>query len=271
MEVPEWATQSPDSTPDTVTERGYGVNGLEGVKPLFRSLVEEISEHITSQCLYLRGPRWVAVGHGGIGPSLFHIFFVKHNIAKVWNFRGGARTAHRTACVLSIIVSNMLSGFSGCQGRGGLRSRHATMEASSRGSEAPGSGGGYRTHKCTHNVPMARKNGGKWGKMGGNGGKWGGNGEKWGKMGEKKETWVVQPVPFRPISSPFPPHFPPFSPIFPHFPPFSPIFPWELSPFSPIFPRELSPMRPPHSLVANLNLDFWPFQPLNFPFFHHPI
>ena len=109
------------------------------------------------------------------------------------------------------------------------------------------------------------------GKMGKNGEKWGGNGEKWGKMEENKETWVVQPVPFPPISSPFPPHFPPFSPIFPHFPPFPPIFPRELSPFSPIFPRELSPMRPPHSLVANLNLDFWPFQPLNFPFFHQAI
>ena len=86
------------------------------------------------------------------------------------------------------------------------------------------------------------------------------NGGKWGEMGENKETWVVQPVPFPPISSPFPPHFTPFFPIFPNFPP-----------FSPIFPRELSPMRPPHSLVANLNLDFWPFQPLNFPFFHQAI
>ena len=34
----------------------------------------------------------------------------------------------------------------------------------------------------------------------------GGNEEKWGKMGKNKETWVVQPVPFPPISSPFPPH-----------------------------------------------------------------
>ena len=86
--------------------------------------------------------------------------------------------------------------------------------------------------QCTHGKE-------KWGKMGENGG---GNGGKWGKVGKNKETWVVQPVPFPPISSAFPPHFPPFSPI---------------------FPRELSPMRPPHSLVANLNLDFWPFQPLN--------
>ena len=140
-----------------------------------------------------------------------------------------------------------------------------------QGSEVPGSGGGYCTHKHTHNVPMARKNGGKWGKVGENGGKWGGNGEKWGEMGKNKETWVVQPGPFPAISFAFPPHFPPFPPIFPHFPPFSPIFPWELSPFSPIFPRELSPLRPPHSLVANLNLDFWPFQPQNFPFFHQAI
>ena len=102
-----------------------------------------------------------------------------------------------------------------------------------QGSEEPGSGGGYCTHKRTHNVPMARKNGRKWGKMGENGGKWGGNAEKWGKMGKNKETWVVQPDPF----PPFPPHF---LPIFPHFSPFSPNF----SPFSPIFPRELSPFFP---------------------------
>ena len=89
--------------------------------------------------------------------------------------------------------------------------------------------------------------------MGENGGKWG----KWGKMGENKETWVVQPVPFPPISSPFSPIFPHFSsgafPIFPHF-------------SSGAFTN--APPPPPHSLVANLNLDFWPFQPLNFPFFH---
>ena len=47
-----------------------------------------------------------------------------------------------------------------------------------QGSEVPGSGGGYCTHKRTHNVPMARKNGGKWGKMGG---KWGKTGENGGK------------------------------------------------------------------------------------------
>ena len=46
-----------------------------------------------------------------------------------------------------------------------------------QGSEVPGSGGGYCTHKRTHNVPMARKNGEKWGKMGENGGKMGKNGE----------------------------------------------------------------------------------------------
>ena len=132
-----------------------------------------------------------------------------------------------------------------------------------QGSEVPGSGGGYCTHKRTHNVPMARKNGGKWGKMGENGGKWGGNGGKRGKMGKNKETWVVQPDPFPPISSPFPPHFPPFSPIFPNFPPFSPIFPRELSPFSPIFPRELSPMRPPPptALLPTYTLIFGLFSP----------
>ena len=95
-----------------------------------------------------------------------------------------------------------------CQTRVPLRTH-------TQGSEVPGSGGGYCTHKRTHNVPMARKNGGKWGKMGGNGEKWGGNGEKWGKI--RKLGWCNW--------SPFPPFPPHFLPIFPHFPPFYPIFP----------------------------------------------
>ena len=46
-----------------------------------------------------------------------------------------------------------------------------------QGSEVPGSGGGECTHKRTHNVPKARKNGG-------------GNGGKWGEMRGKGEKWV---------------------------------------------------------------------------------
>ena len=114
--------------------------------------------------------------------------------------------------------------------------------------------------QCTHGKE-------KWGKMGENGGKWGEMGGKWGKMGENKETWVVHLVPFPPHSSPFPPHFPPFSPIFPH-------FSLGAFPISPHFSSGAftnAPPPPPHSLVANLNLDFWPFQPLNFPFFQQAI
>ena len=42
------------------------------------------------------------------------------------------RASHRvrTACVLFIIVSKIFSDFSGCQGRGGLRGKHTTTEAS---------------------------------------------------------------------------------------------------------------------------------------------
>ena len=85
---------------------------------------------------------------------------------------------------------------------------------------------------------------------------------KWGKI--RKLGWCNR--------SPFPPFPPHFLPIFPHFPPFSPIFPHFSSGAFPIFPHFSSGAftnapPPPHSLVANLNLDFWPFQPLNFPFF----
>ena len=96
-----------------------------------------------------------------------------------------------------------------------------------QGSEVPGSGGGYCTHKHTHNVPMARKNGETWGKMGENGGEMGKNGGKWGKL--RKLGWCNR--------SPFPPFPPHFLPIFPHFPPFSPIFPYFSSGAFPIFPH----------------------------------
>ena len=141
-----------------------------------------------------------------------------------------------------------------------------TSTNTEQGSEVPGSGGGYCTHKRTHNVSMARKNGEngeKSGKMGENGGEMGGNEGKWGKIRELGWCNRSPFPPFPPHFLPIFPHFPPFSPIFPNFPPFFPIFPRALSPFSPIFPRELSPMRPPppHSLVANLNLVFGLFSP----------
>ena len=42
------------------------------------------------------------------------------------------RVSHRvrTACVLFITVSKIFSDFLGCQGRGGLRGKHTTTEAS---------------------------------------------------------------------------------------------------------------------------------------------
>ena len=108
-------------------------------------------------------------------------------------------------------------------------------------------------------------NGGKWGEMGENGGEMGGNGGKWGKI--RKLGWCNR--------SPFPPFPPHFLPIFPHFPPFSPIFPHFSSGAFPIFSRFSSGAftnAPPHSLVANLNLDFsapkfpiFPLSNLNFP------
>ena len=143
----------------------------------------------------------------------------------------------------------------GSKDTAGPKGSHKTSSASvatkiwkapMQGSEVPGSGGGYCTHKRTHNVPMARKNGEKWGKMGENGGKWGKMGGKWGKMGENKETWVVQLVPFPPISSPFPPHFPPFSPIFPHFPPF---FLGSFPHFPPFFLGGFHQCAPPTALL----------------------
>ena len=66
-------------------------------------------------------------------------------------------------------------------------------------------------------------------------------------------------------TGPLSPHF---LPIFPHFPPF---FLGSFPHFPPFFLGSFHQCVPPHSLVANLNLDFWPFQPLNFPFFHQAI
>ena len=47
---------------------------------------QQVFENATSQLICLTRSGLVALGQGGIGPLVFHILYVKHNIEKLWNF-----------------------------------------------------------------------------------------------------------------------------------------------------------------------------------------
>ena len=64
---------------------GHGVNKCKGVGHLVLQLGYEFLEHATNRGLCVRRFGLVALWQGGIGPLLFHNFFVKHNIEQLWN------------------------------------------------------------------------------------------------------------------------------------------------------------------------------------------